>query len=367
MVLGTIAWVSFPGARSVSAAEVLVRLNQAAQGPTPFGLRSFEGVFIQDATGPGTETADTAHTENHIWYQAPDKERIEIRTKSNKLMISVNDGKTRWLYDPSGQQVTLYDSTFYWIDFASIGEGDLQSLLTNTDAGYDAQLLDSEQVAGRTTYVLQLTPKVETSISLPHKPNRKRLWVDQETYMILRYEEDDDDFNLDRTWTYTSFTANPEISPDLLSFSPPAGTSVIDMLDESGPTGRLVREQWEQMATRVNFPLFRFATLFDSFVIVEGPVQDSNNPNKVVQRLRWLPDEEDTLTLIEEPGPLPDASTLGEPTVIGDFVGYLKRDGDIKWLTWEEEGTVITLLGRRGVAVEVLMDFPQMLERVRVR
>jgi outer membrane lipoprotein-sorting protein len=366
VVLGAIAWVSFPGARSVSAAEVLARLNQAVKDPNPFGLRSYEGVFIQDAFGPGTATADTAHTENHIWYQAPDKERTEIRTKSNKLMVSINDGKTRWLHDPAANRVTLYDPTFYWIDFASIGENDLQSLLANTDEGYDVQLLDNEQVAGRTTYVLQLTPRVQTSVSLSFHPNRKRLWVDQETYMILKYEEDDDDFNLDRTWTFTSFTPNPVLSPSLFSFTPPPGAAIDDKLDETGPTGRLMREQWQQMAARVTFPLFMFVALDDSFVVVEGPVQDSSNPNRIIQRLRWLPDEEDTLTLIQEPGPMPDPSTLGERTVIGDFVGYLRRDGDVKWLTWEEEGTVITLIGRRGIDQRIVLQYPANLERVRV-
>jgi outer membrane lipoprotein-sorting protein len=364
VVLAALAWASFPGAPTVSAAEVLARVSQASKDPDAFGLRSFEGVFTQQFTGPGTEGEDTANTENHIWYQAPNKERMETRTSSGKLMVSVNDGKTRQAYDPEAKTVTLYDPSIYWADFTSIAAGDLEKLRENAHEGYDAQLLDDEEIAGRATYVLQLTPRVQTSVPLTSHPNKKRLWVDQETYLILRYEEQDEDFDQGRTWAYTSFTLNPHLDPGLFRFEPPVGATVIDNLDVAGPTGRLVREQWKEMAARVNFKLFMFGTLEDSYVVVEGPVQEGNNPRRVVQRLRWLPDEEDTVTLIQEPGPLPDPATLGERTIIGSFVGYLKREGDVKWLTWEREGTVITLIGRRGIDVRILLYYPSYLDPV---
>jgi outer membrane lipoprotein-sorting protein len=366
VVLAGLAWGSFPGAKQVSAAEVLARLHEASQDPNVFGIRSLEGVYTQEFTGPGTENADVAKTENHIWYQAPDKQRTETRAKSGKLMISIKDGETGWLYDPDAQRVTLYSWTSTWIDYTTVGGVELQDLLTNTAAGYDVQMHDSEQIAGRATHVLQLTPREEGSIGMPGTPNRKKLWVDQETYLILKYEEEDDDYGHYRTWTYQSLTVNPDLSPDLFSFSPPAGAEVIDNQDETGPTGRLVRQQWQQVAASVSFPLFMFVTLPDSFEVVEGPVQDSNNPNRVVQRLRWQPDEEDTVTLIQEPGPLPDTSTLGERIVLPGFVGYLKWNGNAKSITWEEQGTVITLIGRTGIDVTILARFHEHLERVRV-
>ncbi|MDQ5823048.1 MAG: outer membrane lipoprotein carrier protein LolA [Chloroflexota bacterium] len=366
VVLAALGWASFLGPKQVSAGEVMARLHEAAQDPNAFGIRSLEGVYTQEFTGPGTENADVAKTENHIWYQAPDKQRTETRTKSGKLMISIQNGNSGWLYDPEAQRVTLYNWTSTWIDYATVGGRELQNLLTNTAEGYDVQILGSERIAGRATHVLRLSPRVESSIGLPGTPNRKKLWVDQETYLILKYEEEDDDYGHYRTWTYTSVTVNPDLSPDLFSFSPPAGAEVIDEQDETGPTGLLVQEQWQQMAARVTFPLFMFVTLPDGFAVVEGPVQDNNNPNRVVQRLRWLPDEEDTVTLIQEPGPLPDTSTLGERIVLPGFVGYLKRDGNVKWLTWEEQGTVVTLIGRRGIDVTILLRFPENLRRVRV-
>ncbi|MDQ3705972.1 MAG: outer membrane lipoprotein-sorting protein [Chloroflexota bacterium] len=366
VVLAALASASFLGPKEVSAAEVMARLHQAAQDPNALGVQSLEGVYTQEFTGPGTENADMAKMENHIWYQAPDKQRTESRTKSGKLMIAIQDGETGWLYEPEAQRVTRYNWASTWIDYTSVGGVELQNLLANTAEGYDVQMLDSEQVAGRATHVLQLTPRMETSVELPWTPNRKKLWVDQETYLILKYEEEDDDYGHYRTWTYTSVTVNPDLNPDLFSFSPPADAEVIDEQDETGPTGRLVREQWQQMAARVTFPLFMFVTLPDSFEVVEGPVQDNDNPNRVVQRLRWLPDEEDTVTLIQEPGPLPDTSTLGERVVLPGFVGYLKRDGNVKWLTWEEQGTMITLIGRWGIDVKILLRFPENLQRVRV-
>lgn len=363
--IAALAWSLFLGAKPVSATQVLSMANQASQNPDAYGLRSFEGVFTQVFTGPGTEGEDTASTENHIWYQAPNKERIETRTKSNKLITSIHDGKWGWSYDTEANIVRLFDPTASWRTYSSMDGEELQDLLKNTSEGYEVQMLDHEQVAGRPTYVLQLTPKVQTSIALASMPNAKRLWVDRATYMILKYEEHDDDFNLGRSWTYTSFKLNPHLDPSLFTFTVPEGAQIIDMLGDEGPTGRQVREQWQAVARHVNFPLFMFVSLPDSFVSVEGPAQDSHNPNKIVQRFRWLPDEEDTVVLIEEAGPLVVSEGLGERVVIGDFVGYLKREGDTKTLTWEEQGTVITLVGRVGIDERVLVDFPEQLERVR--
>lgn len=363
--IAALAWSLFPGAKPVSAAQVLSMANQASQNPQAYGVRSFEGEFTEVFTGPGTEGKDGAETQNHVWYQAPNKERIEARTKSNKLLVSIHDGTTGWTYDPEANRVWLFDPTANWSRFSSMDGGELRDLLKNTSEGYEVELLDHEQVAGRPTYVLELTPKVQTSIALVSKPNAKRLWVDRATYMILKYEEHDNDFNAGRSWTYTRFQLNPHLDPNLFTFTVPAGAQVTDLVGDEGPTGRQVREQWQEMARRVTFPLFMFVSLPDGFVSVDGPAQDSHNPNRIVQRFRWLPDEGDTVVLIEEAGPLEVSEALGERVVAGDFVGYLKREGSTKTLTWEEQGTVITLVGGAGIDERVLVVFPGQLERVR--
>lgn len=370
VALASLAWLLFPGAQSVSATQIMARANQAAQDPGAFGVRSLEGIAVFRYAGKNDDQ-EFAQRETHVWVLAPDKRRWEDRSLTADMrMVFVSDGTVSWSYNPQENTVRVGTHTYVggidalYTPERAFGASDLDELLQHAQEGYDVELLGSDQVAGRPAHVLKVTPKMEGLLRFGEGSPRT-LWIDQETYLLLGYALKNLRFNFSASWSYTSLQLNVDVDPALFAYNPPAGAEIIEE-ESGGPTGRLMREQWEQLASRVPFALFRFEALYDSFVSVGGPAQDSENPNRIVERFRWLPDKQYTLTLIEEPGPLPESAKRGMRIQRGPFVGYMRMEGEVKRLTWEQEGTVITLVGRQGIAAEIMVEIQPQLGRVRV-
>ena len=92
-------------------------------------------------------------------------------------------------------------------------------------------------IAGRATYVIDLGPTKCPSASVPEMNGRLVVWIDQETFFVLKQEQhrlaDDQIFTMHEV---TQIQYNVSIDPAEFTFTPPAGATVADYRPKPAPT-----------------------------------------------------------------------------------------------------------------------------------
>jgi outer membrane lipoprotein-sorting protein len=118
--------------------------------------------------------------------------------------------------------------------------GGLSSLLEQASSCYSPRLLGSERVAGRDTYVVDLgasrCPPTTTSMGAGSEPEPVEwaVWVDKETFLILKTVQDIEGRVL-ATTSVTSVRYNTAIDANRFTFVPPAGATVRDARAPKSP------------------------------------------------------------------------------------------------------------------------------------
>ena len=151
----------------------------------------------------------------------PDKSRVEyIEPAELAGTVMVTNGSTMWTYDPAKNQVTkmaLPEDMPSEMDYTQIVKGILD--------GNDISLEGIEDVGGRSTYVIEATPKNESDREFI---SRTRVWVDRENWMLLGTEMYDADGNPMVKVEYRDITFNTGIQDSEFIFEAPAGVEVVE-------------------------------------------------------------------------------------------------------------------------------------------
>jgi hypothetical protein len=146
-------------------------------------------------------------------------------------------------------------------DYASLPFGDAASLDDVTSGQmadlYDREVLGTEEIQGRTAWIVDITlksthpssgPKA-SAITIAHK----RIWVDQEAFFVLKMLIWDRKNDLISTNEYESFEINTRISPEVFNYSPPQDALVADLHSTQNEANRV--QLWQHVAQRANFPV----------------------------------------------------------------------------------------------------------------
>jgi len=238
-LIGARVWLGGEG--SVSAAEIIERAGTATTNPS--GYRNFvvtETAEVQ--TAPLGGSGEQVRSEVTRWYAAPGSWRREVtltvvgadgRALSNSGLTSVSDGATVWLYRLRDNTVVLRPLSQAPGDdelgpFPEV-TGGLSSLLEQTPTCYAPRLRGAETVAGRATWVVNLgasrCPGLDGGAS--DRPVAWTLWVDKDTYLILKAVQDIDG-QVFATTTVTSVRYDVPIEAQRFTFNPPPGARVRD-------------------------------------------------------------------------------------------------------------------------------------------
>jgi len=152
----------------------------------------------------------------------PDKSRVEyIEPAELAGTVMVTNGSTMWTYDPAKNQVTkmaLPEDMPSEMDYTQIVKGILDE--------NDISLEGIEDVGGRSTYVIEATPKNESNREFI---SRTRVWVDRENWMLLGTEMYDKDGNSMVKVEYRDITFNTGIPDSEFIFEAPVGAEVLEM------------------------------------------------------------------------------------------------------------------------------------------
>ena len=151
----------------------------------------------------------------------PDKSRVEyIEPAELAGTVMVTNGSTMWTYDPAKNQVTkmaLPEDEPFEMDYTGI----VKDLMEKNDISYKG----TENVGGRSTYVIEATPKDETDRKFISKT---RVWVDRENWMLLGTEMYDADGNPMVKVEYRDITFNTGIPDSEFIFEVPEGAEVVE-------------------------------------------------------------------------------------------------------------------------------------------
>ena len=151
----------------------------------------------------------------------PDKNRIEY-TEPAELAgtVMVTNGSTMWTYDSAKNQVTkmaLPEDMPSEMDYTEL----VKNLLDENDISYKG----TENVGGRSAYVIDATPKDGGEIGII---TRMRVWVDRENWMLIGIEVYDKDDNLFSKVEYRDIMFNTGIPDSEFIFETPEGATVVE-------------------------------------------------------------------------------------------------------------------------------------------
>jgi len=263
----------------VRAQEIIEKAYAAANLPSNGVVQSFILTEIQHAVPAnprlnaqsGLKGDEQILNETKRWYEAPNQWRVEFQQEilaadgkeiSHYKSVEVSDGTNIWHYDP-GQNTVFVNPFNPAIDgkggVALFGQnvGILDDLLQQATTCYNPKVTASDYVAGRATYVIDFGPTKCPSASAPEMNGRLVMWVDKETFFILKQELYNAEGNqVIMSIEVTQVQYNVPIDPGLFTFTPPARANTTDNRPKPTPSADEYQKQLEQLAQQVDFPIF---------------------------------------------------------------------------------------------------------------
>ena len=245
-----------------------------------------------------------------IMTKVPDKTRFEyIEPAELAGMVMVTNGSTMWMYDPVKNQVTKMalperEDAPFDMDYTEL----IKDLMDENDISYKG----TENVGGRSTYVIEATPKDESKRKFISKT---RVWVDRENWMLLGTEMYDKGGDPMVKVQYRDVTFNTGIPDSEFIFEVPEGAEVVEAVVEESFDDRMPKEMTlEEARANLTFDLRTPSYLpegyeFDhAMVFGEEPCRVSLRYTNGSERLHlseWVSDD------TEQPKP-----RMGEPEIV---------------------------------------------------
>jgi len=281
-----------------------------------------------------------------MMYKKPNLMRTS-GVEEGKKVESVSDGEFVWSYDVETNTVTKIKLP----EEPLITEKDFVSIIGNLLNESEVSMLGVEEVDGRSAYVLEARPKAEESV-LSELVSRTKVWVDRETWMVLKSSMYDNEGNLSIDVEIRDLKVNTGIPDSEFKFEIPEGAEVVTVdLDEQFkiPENLSLEEARQQASFEILTPEY----IPDGYVFNSATVQKYNNTaftneSSEIVTLSYQKGNE-SLEIIEtvyENDPEENTSMLeGEKISINGREAYLNEFRDLKILHWKLGEIEIDLIG----------------------
>ena len=200
------------GAASDAESQETVEDVLRATGRRYEGVRSLRADFRQELTnvliGRTTRSAGT------LYQRQPDRFAMKFSDPAGDIIVS--DGEYFWVYYPSSDPRQVIRSSA-----GGAGGLDLRAQFVGDPVRrFEATSQGREEVRGRDTHVLTLTPRQAAGY------RRLKVWIDAEDQLVRRFELTEDNGNV-RRFELTDLRINPTLPDDVFRFEPPAGAVVV--------------------------------------------------------------------------------------------------------------------------------------------
>lgn len=278
-----------------------------------------------------------------IYHEAPNLTRLEyLAAGSQPKRIVIIKGRSEIEYVPARNQVI--ERSAAQPDEAQLTQAVLPQLLAN----YNVTFGSGDQVAGRDTRIVNVQSK------FPGRPSL-RIWVDQETRIILRFERYRPDGNLQEASAFISVQFDPTFAPNLFELTPPPGAQV--QVHKNGHSMEIA-----EIAQRVGFTPQMPAYLPSGFRLARsGVITIRGEPAAAFA----YSDGISALTLFESRG-AQGLPPRGHPVRIGSVDGMVASRGNATLVHWNVAGISFTLVGElaEGDLVRIAASIPSVSSRV---
>lgn len=250
VVLAAALFAGLQSPRAVSAAEILSRTQEASANPV---FRSFHGIKVTRETVEGQSTTGRAEE----WFLAPKNYCYNVVVTGLKVESSsarcASGTQETWYMSDWGLAM-LRDSSTLPFD----GTANLDNIASGRFAElYDRTVVGTEKIQGRTAWVLEIALKSPLPESAPDGYRtsipRRKMWVDQEAFFVLKSMLWNSDNELISTSEYESFQINGRVSPEVFNYSQPQDALVADLHNTQNEAKRL--QLWQSVAQQANFPV----------------------------------------------------------------------------------------------------------------
>ena len=210
-------------------------------------------------------------TEADMMYKKPNKlKTVQTQPAEMAGSVTVSDGETMWLYDAQQNTVMIMELS----ETPEQNDLDYLQLIEMMMNESDFSLAGIEEVDGRTTYVIDMSPKDESD-DLGMLGDMK-VWVDKETWMPLKMDMKDADGNPMYSMEYRNFQTNTGISDDEFQFEVPEGAKVqtINMGEVLMPQAMTLEEAGEEATFDILVPSYLpDGYEFDNAMVIQGFVE----------------------------------------------------------------------------------------------
>ncbi|NPE27831.1 outer membrane lipoprotein-sorting protein [Methanococcoides sp. SA1] len=206
-------------------------------------------------------------------FQKKEKMRSVTKQPAEQAgTIVVSNGDTMWTYDPQQNSVVVMEIPDLDLE---INYGDIIAQYLNES---DISFSGMKKIEGRNTFIMNLEPKEEVPSAGPFTGNIK-VWVDEETWMPLKYDMYDTDGNVIVTVEVRNLKINSGISDEVFEFEVPEGAEVstIDMNEFALPEDITLEEAQDKADFHILLPSYvpdgyelDHASLFDNSGFASG-------------------------------------------------------------------------------------------------
>jgi outer membrane lipoprotein-sorting protein len=275
-------------------------------------------------------------------------EVLEASQEGLQGILIVSDGATFWLYSPAENTVITGEAGDMKDAAAGTPAGAATALTEIIAEGLDAvelEVLGTEQVAGKDTWKVRITPRAETSAQLQlDGVIEGTMWVDEALALPLKLTVDASDLG-QGTVEARSIETNTGLSADLFTFTPPPGAEVIDAAElaaQMAPQAATL----DEARTAVSFPVREPSYVPTGMSLIEVRVVGTGT---VILNYAGEAGSVSVVQSNEEVGRdrEPPAGSDVREVQVGEATGTLitGADGQGSLLRWEEGGIRYVVAG----------------------
>lgn len=343
--------------REVTADEIMRRMETARNNLQTAHVIADVSLTSPERSGNFSVEAWTKKTGQTDAAGKPiGKLRAKVLSAAEQDLIDtefVSDGETFWLYTPKANKVITGKRSD--LKPGQAGAADpaaqmmqmqemLQQLIDGANVTIENQ---SEQIAGRDTWKIRLTPKPETQQQLQlGNVIDTTLWVDKQSDLPVKALLDAKDLGKLEA-TATTLDLNQTIADDRFTFTPPAGAEVINAADIA-KNARPQTITLDDARKAASFTVLAPATLPNGVQLDE--VQQLNMRGEtVIQNYSGAIN----FSLVQSKGGFPGAerqpagAQMQQVQVRGQSASLITGNGAQQgtFLRWQESGVTIVIAG----------------------
>lgn len=279
----------------------------------------------------------TIESEDKFMIKKPNMfKEINIEPGTGNQTITVFDGEFMWLYDPDTNEVVKTKLSGNPLPTQNDYLNFIGEIMNSTNV----TLLGMENIDGRTAYLLETTQKETNESSL--LPDRTKIWIDKDTWILLRIEIYLEGKLFDR-FEIRDLKINSGIPDSEFKFEIPEGAKI---LEEKLPEILSLEEARKKVSFKILTPEYLpEGYSFDSSMIFNNESHSDEIFETV--HLTYMKDKDSiglTESVYENMSSITkDIMNAGEDIKINGIEGKYEFMGDDKVMRWKLENVSLSL------------------------